>query len=99
VSLDPILLKAETQRGEQRFHENGSHPATKRLQASIRALEAHRAQIVGHIESVAPHDDPKMRGFLESADEMIERARLDLAAFEEGESIAKADYLRYAEGR
>lgn len=101
TSLDPQLAYAEGPHGGRRFFDIGQHPATQRLAAEIRAFEAHREQIIDSFQLIAPLADPgelaRRRGMLMGVDRQLEFLRGQMVAFEEGESIAKADWLRMVE--
>lgn len=113
--LDPALASAREMFGRPRFYPHGKHPATERLRAHITAVERMRERCVRGFAEANPsvlvvrppilvvelaHDErDRWRGMIEQADEMLEYLRRDLALFEEGESIAKADYLRTVERR
>lgn len=80
--LDPALVAAKRSPfGERWFYPPGQHPATKRQRDHLAMLQRLREKLVAIGQ---PTTD---------CDALIDYAQGLLASFEEGESIAKADYL------
>jgi hypothetical protein len=98
VSLDPVLAAARELDGRPRFHPPGDHPATFCWRKHLAALEAHRERLDDlRPEFFSTGQEDHWRRMVKETDEMIAYVRTTLAAFEEGESIAKANYLRIVE--
>jgi hypothetical protein len=98
VSLDPVLAGARELDGRPRFHPPGEHPATFRWRWHLAALETHRERLDELRDEFLHRGEPELwRQMAKETAEMLAYVRTNLAAFEEEESLRKADYLRMVE--